>query len=295
MANKSPPKILILMAAYNGSHWISEQIASIIGQRHVDIDLLVSIDPSEDDTLQIVQGMSKSDSRIKILNSNIKFGSASRNFFHLLANSPLAEHEFIALSDQDDIWLPEKLINSIRSMIKDNAQCFSSNVIAFNDVSKAQQLIVKSAPQTNFDYFFESAGPGCTFVISRYAFAKIKTFLQQQPWITEKVTQHDWLIYAFCRTNDLRWVISSRPDLLYRQHSENAFGANITFSSMICRSKLILNGWYKEQIRYIAMATQNENALKELVRNVLRLRILRTRRSVFGSVVILLLIHVRLI
>ena len=56
-------RVCVILASYNGSNWIKDQIQSIINQKNVKIDLVIFDDNSSDDTLQIIKNISK---KIKI-------------------------------------------------------------------------------------------------------------------------------------------------------------------------------------------------------------------------------------
>lgn len=66
------------------------------------------------------------------------------------------QHDFVALSDQDDIWKENKLIHAIKQIGTDGF--YSSNVTAFYSDGR-QVLINKSQKMTSYDYFFEGGGP----------------------------------------------------------------------------------------------------------------------------------------
>lgn len=91
------------MATRNGERFIAEQLASILHQLGPDDELVISDDSSTDRTLEIVKGFA--DSRIRLLEGN-RFFSPIFNFENALRH---ATGDIIALSDQDDIWLTNKV------------------------------------------------------------------------------------------------------------------------------------------------------------------------------------------
>ncbi len=82
---------------------MSEQLASIVGQLQPDDELIISDDSSTDATLSIIENLG--DSRIKLLPGN-RFYNPIYNFENALKQ---ASGDVIVLSDQDDIWLDNKL------------------------------------------------------------------------------------------------------------------------------------------------------------------------------------------
>ena len=96
-------KISVCLASYNGEKFIFDQISSIISQLAEKDELIISDDSSTDTTLSIIKGFN--DHRIKLFPGNT-FYNPVYNFENALKQSA---GEVIVLSDQDDIWLENKL------------------------------------------------------------------------------------------------------------------------------------------------------------------------------------------
>ena len=235
------PKVVVLLAAYNGEKWIEDQILSIINQNDVNLDIYISLDLSTDNTLNIVVELSKKYSQITFLPYGKKFGGAAPNFYHLLLNVPLENYEYIALSDQDDLWLENKLKRSIDVLNIESAFGYSSNVIAFWENGN-KKIVIKDYSQSMYDYFFEAPGPGCSFVLEKKLALSIKEYLRSCSSSTAP-DLHDWLIYAFARVYKYKWVIDNNSNVLYRQHENNQVGANLGCKAFFGRIKNILSGY----------------------------------------------------
>ena len=95
--------ISVCIATYNGERYIRQQIESIVCQLNVDDEIIVSDDGSTDGTLDIVKGIG--DKRIKIIEGPGR-KSPILNFECALKAS---KGDFIFLSDQDDVWKPDKV------------------------------------------------------------------------------------------------------------------------------------------------------------------------------------------
>lgn len=242
------PRYAVLLAAYNGERWIVEQIKSITRQVGVNIDLFISVDRSNDKTESIVKALCCEYRNIRLLPYGTRYGSASRNFFRLISDVDLLSYDYVALSDQDDIWLENKLRRSADVFKQYGVSGYSSDVIAFWDHSSKTRVIKKSYRQKKWDYFFESAGPGCSYVLCRETALMIQEVIRSNRDLVQKIDLHDWLIYAIVRSNGMTWHIDNQPTLLYRQHSNNEFGANIGLSAWKKRFAQIRSGWYKNQI-----------------------------------------------
>ena len=241
------------MAAYNGKQFIAQQLQTILKQTHKPCKILINIDLSTDETVSIVEGYATNFSEIEILSSNKRFGSAAANFFYLLLNTDFSNIDYIALADQDDLWNEDKLGKAIEKL-EQGYDGYSSNVEAFWDDGR-KKVLKKNQSQQNFDHLFESAGPGCTFVISKKLAIGLQNFLKNnQNQISQMKQYHDWLIYAFARINGYKWFIDGYVSMQYRQHALNDFGAHVGFSGFLARVKRVLKGeGFDQALRLIKM------------------------------------------
>ena len=232
-------KVIILLAAHNGEKFIHKQIQSILAQSIKPKKILVNVDQSTDNTLNIVQNYMKKYSEIKILNFDIRFGSAAANFINLFINVDFKNYDFIALADQDDVWKQDKLEKAINKLAQ-GYDGYSSNVEAFWENGN-NKILIKNQPQQNFDFLFESAGPGCTFVLNKNLALSLQNFLKRDNF-TQICNYHDWLIYAFARSSNFKWFIDSYVGVYYRQHACNVFGANVGLKAFISRVIRVISG-----------------------------------------------------
>lgn len=250
MNKDQKPSIAVLMAAYNGMDWIEEQIDSIFAQADVEIDLYISVDLSNDGTEKWCQSLSQRDSRVHLLPYGDRFGSAAKNFYRLIREVDFTNYKFVAFADQDDVWLPNKLAHAIGIIRQKKIQAVSSDVIAFFQ-DGSEKLIKKSQPEQRFDYFFGSAGPGCTYVFRTDALIQFKNFLKEQWSAANEVDYHDWLVYAFFRKNLLSWKIDNKPLMLYRRHEFNQIGPNLGLRAYIKRLSMVRSRWYSKEVSKI--------------------------------------------
>jgi rhamnosyltransferase len=248
------------LAAYNGAAYLPQQITSIFNQDNVEIKLYISVDYSNDSTEQIVKNLKNQHVNLNILKYGQKFGSAAQNFFRLLRDVDFKDCDYVVLSDQDDIWLKTKLNRAVEQLKKYEADAYSSNVTSFWPNEKTI-LINKAQPQRPFDYMFESAGPGCTFVLTQKLALELQCFLVKNQELCKRVALHDWFIYAYVRSREHKWIIDDESHMLYRQHNANVVGANVGFQAKLIRFKKLLNGWLFEQAILISEILGYTNAL----------------------------------
>lgn len=245
------PSIAVLLAAYNGVKWIEEQINSILAQQGTNLKIFISVDPSTDGTLMLCRNLAARHSCISILPFNERFGGAARNFFKLLGNVDFSDFDYICLADQDDIWLPDKLARAHEVLSRTGADAYSSNVIAFWPDGR-KIMIEKSQNQVKWDFLFEAAGPGCTYVMRKELGCAIQQRLMSRWADVQEVGLHDWFIYAFARANGYVWVIDDHAGMLYRQHEKNQVGVNFGWKAFVHRARNIFAGWGFAQSSLIA-------------------------------------------
>lgn len=288
--NKPLPKVCVLLAAYNGSRWIQQQITSILTQEDVAVEIYVSVDRSRDLTLNIIKELAQENKNLHVLPYGEVFGGAGKNFYRLFKDVDFQDFDAVALSDQDDIWFRRKLKRACSKILFGEFECYSSNVIAFWPDGK-RKCIRKSQRQRKLDYLFEAAGPGCTYVLSCNAALEFKRFLELSEGVKE-IELHDWLAYAFCRHNGFNWYIDAEPTMLYRQHELNQVGVNQGLKAYVRRVRLVKNHWYREQVNRITsqVAPKIVGMIRKesfLLRNIAELR--RSKRDRFVLFIFILL------
>ncbi|MGY3870020.1 glycosyltransferase [Aeromonas crassostreae] len=243
-------KTLILLAAYNGFNSIPEQLDTIIQQANAIVDIVISIDLSDDGTFAICSDYAEKNTNVRLLAYGERFGGAGKNFYRLLKDTELSDYDYIAFSDQDDIWPENKLAKAIEKL--QQYDCYSANVTAFWEDGR-EALIDKAQPQQQWDFLFEAAGPGCTYVFKRDVIIQFKTWLLvHYKEIGDDIELHDWLIYAFARSRGYRWFIDPEPMMRYRQHAHNQVGTNNNIKAAKKRLLLIRSKWYRKQVMNIA-------------------------------------------
>ena len=239
------------LAAFNGIRWVAEQLDSILVQVGVDLTVFVSVDQSSDGTEEWFERRASGDPRIVVLPRGQRFGGAARNFFRLLRDVDFARYDYVSFSDQDDIWHDGKLRRAHDLIEKTGSDGYSGNVIAFW-ASGRRRLIRKSQPQRKWDFLFEAAGPGCTYVIKAEVARRLQAMLRERRADVDAVMLHDWLIYAFARANGYRWIIDEEPWMSYRQHTGNQVGINRGWAALQRRVQTVLFEGGAEQPALIA-------------------------------------------
>ena len=119
----------VLLATYNGEKYIKEQIDSILNQSYKNIRLIISDDCSKDKTQEILKEYEKKDNRIELHIQEKNLGVV-KNIEFLLKQ---VKNKYYMLSDQDDVWLPEKIEKSLETLLKNNVD------LVFGDLEVVDQ------------------------------------------------------------------------------------------------------------------------------------------------------------
>lgn len=280
------PKVLVLLATYNGVAWLSDQLESIFSQRGVDVDVLVSDDCSDDGTAELLLKYERNGC-LKILSIGKKFGSAGKNFHNLILGANVSSYDFVAFSDQDDIWDPEKLSRAVDQLGKHMADGYSSVVRAMYEDGKSY-LLTQSSRQRELDFLYEGAGQGCSFVMTAGFFIRVQESLNicVEKGLSERFYYHDWFVYIVARVNNYRWCFDDYVCLDYRQHEDNDTGTRRGVRAVIDRLVKIRSGWYFDQVNTAALIAEElgcrENSFRKFKDAHLGKKGGRSRRLIYS-------------
>ncbi|WP_304409721.1 glycosyltransferase family 2 protein [Faecalibaculum rodentium] len=203
-------KISVVMAACNGAKFIDEQIFSILPQLDLEDELIISLDPSIDATEGIIQSIT--DPKIRVISGPGK--GVMKNFENALEH---ATGDVVFLSDQDDVWLPDKV-----AKVKSEFELHPETELLVHDCI----ITDKKLNPVHSSYFaFHGSKPGAVTNILRNSFigccmAFRRSLLERTLPFPEAVPMHDqWLGVAASLTGKVVFL----PDqlLLYRRHEKN--------------------------------------------------------------------------
>lgn len=136
-------KILILLAAYRGTHYVGEQIESILAQDCDDWRLVLSDDG--DFTEDILDGYAERyPEKIVRYRSGLRFGSAKAHFMHLISHFS-ERAPYIMLSDQDDIWHKDKARRTL-SLMKKTETDFNGPILVHTDLRVVDASLHEISP-----------------------------------------------------------------------------------------------------------------------------------------------------
>lgn len=211
------PLVSIAMATFNGEKYLREQLDSILRQTHPAIEIIICDDCSTDTTPMILREYERNEPRIHVFYNEKNLGLV-RNFEKALS---LCNGEYVALSDQDDVWMAEKLETLLTHL--DDAMLIHSDAILINDAGEIMidsytHYSCKNLRKDFKDYLLSNNVTGCTALFRR-------DLLVYGLPIPAGVALHDWwlALHAFHHGGIAYY---EKPLIYYRQHSANQIGAS---------------------------------------------------------------------
>ncbi len=199
-------KISVCMATYNGEKYIKQQLESVLSQLGNQDEVIISDDGSTDSTLEIVKSFE--DSRVKIFHNDNKNG-LTYNFENAIKKTT---GDYIFLSDQDDVWLSNKVTVSVEALKKNdlvvtNCKITDTHLNIVND----SYFKLNNSKKGFFKNFYRSSYLGCCT-----AFRK-ELLLDILPFPNKLYLYHDWWI-GYIADIKYKTIFIDSPCLLYRRH-----------------------------------------------------------------------------
>lgn len=221
-------KTAILMASYQGERYLREQLDSILAQTYTEWELFVHDDGSTDHTCSILDEYeAEYPDRIHVIRTD-PCGGALKNYFYLMKS---VEAPYVMFCDQDDVWLREKIENTVDKMKEMEGQFGSETPLLVHSdltvVDKSLNVISESffryqhlrSERNNFsELLVQNIITGCTAMINRSLCELVSVDIN-----VENLIMHDW----WCALVAAYFGKIGKVDgsILYRQHGGNAMGA----------------------------------------------------------------------
>lgn len=219
-------KVAVLMSTYNGEKYLREQIDSILNQINVDLDLYIRDDGSKDSTVHIMEEYRKTHKNIfLIVGSNLGVGNS---FMEVVYQVP-KKYDYYAFADQDDVWLPEKIIKAIEFIRNEKGPVlYTSNQTIVDQELKIIGNRYNTEPDVSYlQIMSNNLIAGCTMVWN----AKLCVLLNEtkrRPYkelLNNRI--HDvWVAMTAAVVG--RVFYDSNSYILYRQHHDNVVGVKGT-------------------------------------------------------------------
>lgn len=238
-----PSYVSVAMATYNGERFIKEQIDSILCQTIKPSEIVICDDCSTDNTWNILQQYAGMDSRFRIYRNDQNLGFC-KNFEKAIS---LCKGDYIALSDQDDIWTENHiglLLNGIGNKIMTcgNALLVDENGhsmgVELQKLEKFDRIPVDDLRKLQSVLFFRNPYQGASMLFK-------KELIQHALPFPKGVTFHDrWLAMVACVSGGINYTDSIV--LYYRRTHENVTDYKKKRSRVIYCIRGWMNGRFEE-------------------------------------------------
>lgn len=238
-------KVIVLMSTYNGEKYIKEQLDSILQQKEVDVSIYVRDDGSKDGTRDILDEYKKTGKLNWYTGKNLK---SAKSFMDLVYR--VEEADYYAFSDQDDFWLPEKLITAIKCLDVYEKEKPALYYSRYKMVDQDLNPLPDSSDTPYISLTMKQAVvssncTGCTVVFNKSLLDYLKSYKANFQ------IMHDNWIHKVCVALGGNVYFDNNAYILYRQHGNNVIGGstniykrlkrhiNIAFVNPCYRSKSI--------------------------------------------------------
>lgn len=201
-------KVSVCMTTYNGEKYIRPQLDSILKQLSIDDEVIISDDSSTDNTINIIK--SYNDERIKLYESC--FHNYIKNFEFSLKQ---ASGEYIFLSDQDDVWMDNKVEIMLEALSKSDLVCSNCKVVDkdLNIISNAFWADALSQRSGFLKNLHHNHYLGCCMAFKNNVLQLVI------PFPHNLITHDGWIglvAEVFCKT-----MFIDDKLILYRRHGQN--------------------------------------------------------------------------
>lgn len=195
--------VSIITPTYNCGAFIAETMDSVLAQTYTDWEMIIVDDCSTDDTRSVVEAYQAKDSRFIYYCLEQNSGAAvARTKAMELANG-----EYMAFLDSDDLWTPDKLERQLKFM-NDNGYAFTCTAYEqIDEQSQPLDKVIKTVPKTDYNRLLLDCPVGNSTVM--YSVAKMGKF--QVPNIRKRNDDALWL-----QMLKKEKYIHGMPDMLMR-------------------------------------------------------------------------------
>ena len=219
-----PKTVSIAMTTYNGEKYLREQLDSIYRQTKKPVEVIVCDDNSIDGTVSILDEY-KNSQGLKYFINKPGLG-VNANFYKAIS---LCSSDYIALSDQDDIWLPNKIETSFKKITEiDNGQpcvvsCQCDDINAVGDIIYRRQTSVGTEGYSA-SLLGIGIGQGCTMMINRPLKELVLSLITRMPQFNDIIYDAfiSYIAAIFGRKYNLKVSL-----MQYRHHDTNVLGREL--------------------------------------------------------------------
>lgn len=207
-------KLSVALAAYNGESFILEQLASILSQLGENDEVVVSVDPCKDNTLNVVNTLAELDERVKVIEGEGQ--GLIKNFENAITH---CTGDIIFLSDQDDKWADDKVQTVLKSFFEKEADLVLHNcslVDTFlNPIEGGESFFALNGSKRGYwKNIIKNSYMGCCMAFRKELVREFVPF-------PDGIPMHDQWIGLIAERCGAVICFEEKPLLYYRRHGGN--------------------------------------------------------------------------
>jgi len=225
-------KVCILLSTYNGEEFLELQLQSLLNQTYRNFDIFIRDDGSIDDTIRIIKNIMKRKKRYDIniyLLEGENIGIV-KSFFYLLEIALENDYKYIFFSDQDDIWVRNKMTTYFEFIKSSN---YDEPFLIHSDmkiIDKKNRIICNSffrcagldSKKKSLNYLLmENNITGNTIMINRKLASLVKYH--------KNIIMHDWWLGLIASVFG-KIIFLDNKLVKYRKHHNNYIGPKFIYS-----------------------------------------------------------------
>jgi glycosyltransferase involved in cell wall biosynthesis len=242
--------VSILLAVYNGEKYLKRSIESVLNQTYKDFELLIGFNGTIDSSKEIVEHFN--DNRIKVFDYGMDSGK-SKTLNKLLKET---KGEWLAIQDDDDIWLPKKLQTQMEVADKQDYDVIGTRIFYCNE---SEQIIGHPNLFLTHEDIISSSFSGDNQIANTSAIFKKSITEEVGGWSEEIAGIEDFDFWLKLMKKDFKFKNIKKQLVLHRIHSNSNFNTK-TYN---IESLLKMHGLKKHKIGVVVYHKNAKNIYKE--------------------------------
>ncbi|MBI3219693.1 MAG: glycosyltransferase family 2 protein [Bacteroidetes bacterium] len=261
MNSQPGPSVSIVLATYNGEKYLREQLDSLFAQTYPLLEIIAVDDCSSDSTIAILKEYAAAHPILQIYQNEVNL-KHNRTFERGIQ---LAKGDCIAMCDQDDIWLPEKISTLMEQWSPESLliHCDSEFIDAEGKslqrkISDIKNLQTYSSP---IPFIIGNTVAGHAAIFRKELIKSILPF--------PSIVIHDWwMAFVAATQGPVQYV--DEPLIHYRQHAGNVIGAIKVKGQKKKKDKSELQQRIRERMKLFSQSCPEHHSAKNLLNELAR-------------------------
>jgi hypothetical protein len=218
----APLTVAIVLSTFDGAPYLQAQLDSIATQQGIEWRLFWRDDGSDDGSVAVMQAFEAAGGAGRCVRvDTLGHMGVTASYMTLLRAAVATGAGTVAFSDQDDVWLPEKISRSLAQLGQDPEPALycSRQILVDRDLNRICDSAPVNVRPGLGPALTQNIATGCTVVLNRAAAILVAGT------VPPSSSLHDWWSYLVVAAAGGRIIADEQPTVLYRQHGANAVGA----------------------------------------------------------------------